>query len=152
MKRILVLMMVIGLVFGSLATAEAKKKKVKKITRVAEGTYDAPSLLLVGTCSSSGAVGCVSLISGIGETYVSAEVTDQTGQPVYVSVQADTDGDNTDDTIFGSFCGKTDAPLSIPEGTDLHFWVGVTPDPGIAGCVPAAGTTGKVTATFSNLP
>lgn len=152
MKKILVLMMVMGLVFGSIAGAEAKKKKPKKISRVAEGTYDAPSLLLVGTCTSSGAVGCVALISGPGETYVTAEVTDQTGQPVYVSVQADTDGDNQDDTVFGSFCGTTDAPLSIAEGTELHFWVGVTPDPGIAGCVPAAGTTGKVTATFSNMP
>ena len=152
MKRFLVLFLVLGLLMGSIATAEAKKKKPKKVSRVAEGTYDAPSLILVGTCSSSGAVGCVSLITGANEYFVSAEITDQSGQPVYVSIQSDANGDAQDDTSHGSFCGKTDAPISVPPGTDLHFWVGVTPDPGIAGCVPGAGTSGKVTATFSNLP
>jgi coenzyme F420-reducing hydrogenase gamma subunit len=153
MKRFVVLLMIVGLVAGSVATAEAaKKKKIKKVERVVEGAYDAPSLIAVGTCAQTGAIGCVSMISAANEVYVSAEVTDQTGQPVYVSIQGDANGDNQDDINYGTFCGATDAPIAIDAGVELHFWVGVTPDPGIAGCVPGAATTGTLKATFSNLP
>jgi hypothetical protein len=156
MKRILILMMIFGLVLGSIATADAKKKKkpaaAAKVERVVDGAYDAPSLLVVGTCAQTGAVGCVSIVTGAEEAFAQAEVTDQTGQPVFVSAQADTDGDSNDDLIIGSFCGKTETPLQFPGGTEVHFWIGVTPDPAIAGCAPGAGTTGTIKVTLSNLP
>lgn len=49
MKRILILTMVLGLVLGSIASAEAKKKKKKpaapvRIERVVEYAYDAPGI------------------------------------------------------------------------------------------------------------
>jgi hypothetical protein len=155
MKKSIIVLLVMGLV-ASMALAvpaQAKKKKVKKVVRTATGTYQAPSLIAVGTCTSTDAVGCVVLPTASNESYItSAKVTDQTGQPVYVSVQADTNGDAQDDAIYGSFCGELTEPLQIDPGTQLHFWVGVTPDPGIVGCVPGAATSGTVDATFSNMP
>ena len=154
MKRILVLMMALSLVVGAVASAEAgkKKKKPKKVERTVEGTYDGPTLVIAGFCGQSGAIGCVELVAGANESFVTAEVTDAHGQPVFVQIGADTDGNNQDDTSYGSFCGSTDEPLVVDPGATLHFWVGVSPDPSIAGCVPGLATTGKITATFSNLP
>jgi hypothetical protein len=155
-RRTLAVALILGLVGGALvAPAEAGKKKKKKkqrIERTVEGTYDLPTLVIAGSCSSSGAIGCVALPSAAKERFVTATVTDQHGQPVYVSVQADTDGNNQDDEVFGSFCGETDEPIAIQPGTELHFWVGFSPDPGFAGCVPGFATSGSIEATFSNLP
>jgi hypothetical protein len=154
MKKAILVALILGLVAGSMAApAEAKKKKKpKRVERTAEGAYDAPALILVGACAQTGAIGCVSIPTGPGERYVSVTVTDAHGQPVYVSIQADMDGNAQDDTVYGSFCGETTEPILVDESTELHFWVGATPDPGIAGCAPAAATTGTLTATFSNLP
>ena len=152
MKKTLVLFLVLGLIFGAVATAEAGKKK-KKVTREVEGSYDAPPLILAGTCAQSGAIGCVSFPTGPGEKYLTASVTDTHGQPVYVSVQAQMDPASTgDDTVFGTFCGETSEAIEVPSGVELHLWVGVSPDPGIAGCVPGQATSGTVSATLSNLP
>lgn len=158
MKKFVVLVALAGLLVGSLAgPAEAQKKKKKKgpqrTERTVEGTYAAPPLIIAGTCTSDGAVGCVELVSGAGEVYVTAKVEDAHGQPVFVSVQADTNGDAMDDATYGTFCGETANPLSVPEGAELHFWVGITPtSTDITGCQPAAATNGTVIATFSNLP
>ena len=154
MKKSLVVLLIMGLVASLAIAAPAQaKKKAKKVTRAVQGTYQAPTLIVVGTCTSTDAVGCVTLPTGSNETYItSAKVTDQTGQPVYVSIQADTDGDSQDDATFGSFCGELTEPIQIDPGVQVHFWVGVTADPGIAGCVPAVATTGTVDVTFSNMP
>jgi hypothetical protein len=155
-KKAILVALILGLIAGSFAApAEAKKKKKKKpqrIERTAEGSYDAPTLVIAGTCTQTGAIGCVAIPTGIGEHYVTATVTDSHGQPVYVSVQADMDGNNQDDTTYGSFCGETTEPILVDEGTELHFWVGLSPDPGFAGCVPGEATSGTLSATFSNLP
>lgn len=152
MKKVLVLFLVLGLVFGSIATAEAGKKKRKKVTREVQGGYDAPALIAVGTCAQTGAIGCVAIVTGPKEKYLSATVNDAHGQPVYVAVSADTDGDNSDDATFGSFCGTTEKPIEVTPGTELHLWVGFTPDPGFAGCVPGIATTGTIDVKLSNLP
>jgi hypothetical protein len=153
MKRSIVLFLVLGMIFGSIASAEAaKKKKPKKVSRTVEGSYDAPALIVAGTCSQTGAVGCVAIQTTLAEKFLTASVTDQHGQAVYVSVQADTDGNNQDDVVYGSFCGETTEPIAVDPGAALHLWVGVTPDPAMAGCAPAAATSGTVSATLSNLP
>lgn len=154
MKKAIVTALILGLVAASLsAPATAKKrKKPKRTERTVEGTYLTPSLIAVGGCGETNAIGCVVLTTGSTERFVTAKVTDAHGQPVFVSVQADTNNDMQDDVSFGSFCGETTAPIAVPSGQELHFWVGVTPDPAIAGCSPGEGTTGTVTATFSNLP
>lgn len=152
MRKPLVLLLVLGLMFGSIATAEAgkKKRKPKKVTRTVEGSYDAPALIVVGTCSQTGAIGCVSIVTGPKEKFLEVEVTDQHGQPVYVSIGADTDGNNQDDTDYGHFCGKTDGPIPVDPGVELHLWVGFTIDPNFAGCVPGFATSGTLTAKLSN--
>lgn len=154
MKRSLSILLVLGLVFAAFASApaQAKKKKPKKVTRTAEGSYDLPPLVVVGTCAQSGAIGCVSFTSATNEKFVTAKVTDAHGQPVAVSISANTDGQFGDDESYGEFCGETTEPIAIPGGTELHFWVGAATDLGISGCVPGAATSGTIKATFSNLP
>lgn len=155
MKRILILVLALGLVFGSIATAEAGKKKKKKkpvkITREAQGSYDAPTPVAVGGCAQTGAIGCVTIPTGPGEIYVTATVTDATGTPVPVSVQADLDGNNQSDMTYGAFCGSTEEPLLVDAGATIQFWVGLTPGSATLGC-PGFATSGTVDVVFSNMP
>lgn len=153
MKKSIAVALSLGLLVGALvAPAEAGKRKPKKVTRKVEGSYDLPPLVLVGTCSQTGAIGCVTFLTGPTEKFVTASVTDQHGQPVAVSISANTDGEVGDDESYGDFCGETEEPIAVPPSTELHFWVGAATDIGLSGCVPGAATSGKVTATFSNLP
>src|SRR5688572_22771008 len=102
MKRILVLMMVMGLVLGSIATAEAGKKKKKpaapvRVERVVEISYDHPSVGAVVLGRGGGyPVGfpeSQEIPTSSEETYFKIEVTDQSGQAVagYIG-QGDIDG------------------------------------------------------------
>ena len=154
MKRAIAVALALGLLAGAfVGTAEAgKKRKPKKVTREAEGSYDLPPLVIAGTCSQTGAIGCVAFVTGAKERYVTAEVTDQHGQPVAVSISANTDGEFGDDETYGTFCGKTEEPIEVAPGTELHFWVGAATDIGADGCVPGFATSGTVSAVFSNLP
>jgi hypothetical protein len=153
-KRAAVLVMILSLVVGSVAVAEAaKKKKPKRIERTVEGSYDAPPLVIAGTCAQSGAIGCVAIATGPGETFISkAKVTDAHGQPVVVSVSANTDGEIGDDVSFGTFCGEVTEPMPIDPGVELHMWVGVVQDAVTEACAPGLATTGTVSVTLSNLP
>ncbi len=155
MKRTLIIALVLGLVFGALTTAEAakKKKKPKKTERTVEGSYDAPPLVIAGTCAQSGAIGCVSIATGPGEAFITkAKVTDAHGQPVVVGVSANTDGQIGDDVSFGEFCGELTEPMPIEPGVELHFWVGTIADIVGQACAPGLATTGTVSVTLSNLP
>jgi hypothetical protein len=153
MKRSIVLFLVLGMIFGSIASAEAaKKKKPKKVSRTVEGSYDLPPLVIAGTCSQTGAIGCVAIQTGPTEKYLTAgSVTDQHGQDVLVSVSANTDGATGDDVTFGTFCGEITEPIEFEPGVQLHLWVGAI-DPGFAGCPPGAASTGTVSVTLSNRP
>jgi hypothetical protein len=51
MKRLLILFMVFGLVAGSVATAEAKKKKRTRVERTVRGSYG-PFVPQVTGCNS----------------------------------------------------------------------------------------------------
>ena len=152
MRRVLVVMTILGLLAGSLAApADAAKKKRTK--RTVKGSYDAPALIVAGSCSQTGGIGCVSIVTAAKERYLRAKVTDQHGQPVYVSISANLEGDDfEDDTSYGSFCGKTKKPIPVDPGVELHLWVGFQVDPGFVGCVPGIATSGTIKVTLSNLP
>jgi hypothetical protein len=109
-------------------------------------------LIVLGTCSQTGAIGCVAIVTAPNEKFLSAEVTDQHGQPVFVSVSADTDGDNSDDASYESFCGSTEEAIAIDPGVEVHLWVGLTPDSGFVGCAPGIATSGTISVTLSNMP
>ncbi len=79
-------------------------------------------------------------------------MTDDHGQPVAISVAADTDGDSITDTTYGVFCGKTDKPIKIAGGMEIIFWVGRARDAAATTCVPGIATQGTLDVTFSNLP
>jgi hypothetical protein len=155
MKRILILMMVIGLVFGSIATAEAGKKKKKtappapvKVERVVEFEYacPCPGLFQLGALTGGDpnlGGGVVSI--GAGEVYLTAEATDVTGQPVAVGVQQDLDGDGGNNPV-GTFCTTTAEPMAINEGLELRIFVG---NPTVCPGVLAGGT---IKFTLSNMP
>lgn len=151
MKRFLVLFLILGLVVGSVATAEAgKKKKPKKVEREAESVYDTPAIghpdLIVGC---SGSTGCANFGIGPKERFISLEIVDSAGLPVYGSASQDLDGDNFGDEGF-NFCGKTDEPMPIHPGVELNIFIsaaGGTSPP----CAGAA-TSGTVKAVISNLP
>ncbi len=153
MKRAIAVALTLGLLAGAMvAPAEAgKKKKPKRVERQAQGTYAAPATL-VGSCTQTDGIGCMGIVSGPGENFVSAEVTDSLGQPVAISVEADLDGNNTTETDFGMFCGKTDKPIAIEPGVELIFWVGRADVIAATACAPGIATQGTLDVTFSNLP
>lgn len=158
MKRYIAIIMILGLVVGSITTAEAAKKKKKKkapkkTERTVEGGYDAPPLVIAGTCAQSGAIGCVSIATGPKEAFITkATVTDAHGLPVVVGVSANTDGQIGDDVSYGEFCGELEEPMQIDPGVELHFWVGVIADVVSQRCAPGLATTGTISVTLSNLP
>ena len=152
MKKLLVLMMILGLVVGSIATAEAgkKKKAPAKTTREAQATYVSTGVVAAGNCTQTDAVNCPRIPSGPGEIYVTAKVTDITGQAVPVAVKADLDANGNTETLYGVFCGETTEPILIDAGAEVTFWVGISPDTAALGCAP--GIQGTIDAVFSNMP
>lgn len=151
MKRMFVLVMVLGLVAGSTVAADAaKKKKPRKVERQATGTYQSTGVVAVGTCAQTDAINCVRIPAASTEQYVSAVVKDSGGQAVPVAVKADLDGNNSTETLYGVFCGKTAEPIKIDPGVEVTFWVGITSDSASKACPPP--TNGSIDVTFSNLP
>lgn len=156
MKKTLTTLLTVALVAGAFALpADAKKKKPKKpvkVERVAQGTYTAPATV-VGNCTQTDGVGCMTIPAGPEESYITAKVTDDSGQPVLVSVQADLNGDAQSDTTYGVFCGETVEPIQVDPGVALIFWVSpLASTADRAGCAPGQGTAGTLDVTFSNMP
>lgn len=155
MKKAIAVALSLGLLAGALVgPAEAGKKKKKKPQRVereAQGTYAAPATI-VGNCTQTDGIGCMTIASGPGEKYVTGTVTDEHGQPVAISIAADLDGDMQTETIYGAFCGETAEPIEIDEAVDLVFWVGRAADAISLGCAPGIGTQGTLDVVFSNMP
>jgi hypothetical protein len=136
----------VATIFG----ADAGAAKPRKRTRVAKGSYVAPATA-IGFCSQQEGIGCMTFPSGPKEKYVTAVVKDAHGQPVAISIQADTDGDSFSDKTYGTFCGKTAKPIKIDPGASLIFWVSTPASIAGTRCVPGEGTQGKITVKFSNL-
>jgi hypothetical protein len=148
-------MIALGLIAGLLLAmggvdATAANRKKKKV-RTAQGTYSAPATV-VGNCTQFDGIGCMTIVSGTGERYITASVKDAHGQPVAISVQADTDGDMFTDKTYGNFCGKTAKPIKIDPGASLVFWVSTPTTIVATKCAPGEGTQGTLRVKFSNLP
>ena len=157
MKRLIAASLVLGLMFGAVATAEAgkKKKKPKKVSRTMEAPYSAPGFgtATVGVGCSPALGSCGNFTIGPDEHYAKITLTDQTGTPTAFSVAQDTEpGDptNTIETNHGMFCGTTgDEPIQILPGYEMTVFIWAWGD---VACPTGFGTTGTVTAEFSNLP
>ena len=148
MRKLLVAAVVSGLIVGSIASAEAGKKKApKKTTRVAEASYIAPARFYYAPTGDN--IGGASFPTGTGEAYVSITIEDDLGQDVSAAVGQDPEGDNTVSTT--GFCTSTEEPVPIEPGLEVTVFVYAGPctAPALA---PAFATQGKIVATFSNLP
>lgn len=146
MKRLIAVSLVLGLMFGAVATAEAGKKKKKpvRIERVVEGTYDNPAPGIGGVVYFNNLGGQLDAPSGPNEFYMSIEIVDDSGQPTYFNISAD-------GTIIGGGCGKTETPIESTPG--LAYKISVTMGPGLEApdCMGVA-TSGTIKVTFSNMP
>jgi hypothetical protein len=150
MKRFLILALVIGLVFGSIATADAgkkKKKKSKRIERVVEARYEAPAAIGVGGVGG-GCVGCPALPNGANETWMKVEVTDDVLPIAGVELSpGDADGDGFQDS--GWFvCGESEW-IAIPEGVAMQSFPWAVAGPS---CPGGGATSGTIKITYSNAP
>src|SRR5688500_10633772 len=150
MKRSLILILALGLVFGSIATAEAGKKKPKRVEREVPGSYTSTGVVAVGLCSQTDGTNCMEIPTAANESYLTAKITDAHGLAVPVAVKADQDGDGSTEVLYGTFCGETTEPIQIDPGAAVVFWIGISSDTAALACPP--GTTGTVDVTFSNLP
>ncbi|MDQ3646507.1 MAG: hypothetical protein M3345_06160 [Actinomycetota bacterium] len=154
MKRLLLLFMVLGLIAGSVATAEAeKRKKPPRVERTVEVTYDAPFVPMTVCGEWSGlSWGCVDVPTRKTEASFTAKVTDAHGLPVAVNVYS-----SNEYGTFGhyrTFCGETTEAWAIQPGvTSLTLVVGPHwPYPPTPDC-PTSGmaTTGTISVTLSNI-
>lgn len=152
MRKTISIALALGLLVGGfIGTAEAGKKKPKRVERQAQGTYAAPATV-VGNCTQTDGIGCMSITSGPGETYLTGKVTDSHGQPVVITVDGQLDEDINTDITYGTFCGETDEPIKIDPGVQLVFWVGRAADAAATQCLPGVGTQGTLDVVLSNLP
>lgn len=165
MKRSLILFMILGLIVGSVTTAEAGRARPKRVERTVEGTYATQFLPGNSWCTPYNGLepphglGCVAVETRKGEAYLTGKVEDAHGQPVLVSlVTEDPDGNSGQWIYHGSFCGETAEPIEFFRGVDVYLVVGyggpnlTDPAPSLADCDPMLGTTGTVSVTLSNLP
>jgi hypothetical protein len=158
MKRFLILFMILGLIAGSVATADAGQAGRKRAERTVEGSYATQfvpfSGLVTAPCAESGAIGCVTVQTRAQEEYLTATVTDAHGQPVLVAVDS-WDPHTGAPTEYGTFCGETEEAIRFRPGVELRFapgyWDPYLPTPW-ATCPPGFGTTGTISVTLSNLP
>ncbi|MDQ3963618.1 MAG: hypothetical protein M3277_06880 [Actinomycetota bacterium] len=136
---------------GQLPDAAAGKKKKKRVERTAEAQYAGFSGFrgaAEGTCDTDG-VGCVIMPVEPGERFVSVEVTDTAGQPVWASVYVYGYGEST---AHEHVCGTSERPFAMTWALEeLVVVITQTTGGATSPCIGPA-TVGTVTATFSNLP
>lgn len=157
MKRFLIMFMILGLIAGSVAAADAEERFERAERTVEAGYYGAQLLYQYRSCAVSGGAGCVTLDTLPSEDSLTAKVTDAHGQPVSVWVvdaaerQIELDGPNL---VYGTFCGQTTEPIRFEPGAQLELWVGgewwptwVVPE--VPRCFPGAATTGTISVTLS---
>ena len=148
MKRYLVVLLALSMVFATLTSAHAGKKKApKKTTRVESVDYFAPAYFSWNPTGEHN-IGGVSVPTAMGENFVSVEIEDMTGMPVSAAVGQDPEGDGTVTTT--DFCTSTEEPLPIDPGLEVVVFVFVGPCTSPPG--PAFATQGTVHVTLSNIP
>ena len=156
MKRFLMLSMILGLIAGFVATAEAKNgQKPTRTERTVEGSYATQFVPFNVYCYQQAGVGCVEIETRKDEAFLTAKAVDAHGQPVLVQVWGWGDEPQHSDD-YGSFCGETDEPIAFDRGADVYLVVGYDGSgdlgPSMSKCRPGIGTTGTVSVTLSNLP
>ena len=149
------IIMIVGLTAGSVATAEAKKPQHKRVARTMQGEYTSPSIPFAPQCRPNDAFGCLTFKTRENERFLTAEVTDAHGRPVFVTVEGP-DPDHPPHFIrYGTFCGQTKDPIAFPRGVGVRlrvaFWITDLPT-ALAGCPTMFGTAGTISVTLSNLP
>lgn len=156
MKKALAVALMMGLLAGSMVgSAEAAKKK-KKVQRVVEHAYSAPSPGVGGApysaclASQMDNAGCVNIPISSTEKFVTVEIGDASGMGAYWILAQDTDTSEGDVgyDIFHYGCGNSEEPIPVTPGLELRISVYAF---GGSAC-PAVGTTGTIKATLSNVP
>ena len=155
MKRFLMLVVILGLIAGTVATAEAEQAGRQE--RTVEGSYATQFVPFNVWCKRQGGVGCVTIDTRKSEAFLTAKAVDAHGQPVLVEVWGEDTYRGPGYWIdYGSFCGETDEPIAFDRGVDVYLVVGyfwlTDLAPSLAKCRPTFGTTGTVSVTLSNLP
>ncbi len=159
-RRILVLMVLLGMVFGYLSTAEAAKKKKKinkpkKIEREVELSYECPCGVKGGAYwelseETGHNIGGVRVtFHPTRERYVAATADDDSGQKVVMRIMTDADGDGSLDDGVGDICNETDEPILVPATGE--FWVAVM-NGTCDDASPAVALGGTITFVLSNVP
>ena len=159
MRKAISVALALGLLVGAfVGPAEAGKKKKKapvKVERVVELPYQCPCgpstpVASQGFWLAGGTFGGGPVATGAEENFVKVEITEQTGQTVFVSLGQDTDGDGFSDTDVGDVCGDSgDKALPVPApGSEVSafVYVGTCPDG-----TPSIATSGTIKLTFSNI-
>jgi hypothetical protein len=151
MKRSLIVFMVVGLVAGSVMTAEAKgNKRPTRVERTVEGSYGPYPSPVTGCNEPLGTFSCMVVATRWTESFYTAKVTDTHGQPVLFSVWSDY-GDGE-----GVFCGETPEPIAFSPHAQLHFHVAeptwITSGHALECPANRIKTTGTISVTLSNRP
>jgi hypothetical protein len=156
MRKLTVLIAVAAVAISSFGVgpADAAKKKKKPKPRVFQTTYTCPcGVQVLGTGPGfrlGSGEGGVQIATSPKEKFITFELTDDSGQPVFFSLTQNLEGDdNLYETDVGEGCGKTTEPLSIPQpGSDIvAFLYSGTCDTGVA-----VATGGKAKAVLSATP
>ena len=152
-RRSFTVLLAISLVAGVVGfIPEAGAAKKKKVERTEERDYVGFSGFrgaVEGSCEGE-PVGCVVFAIEPGERFVSVEITDQAGEPVWASVYlyGYTDGATPHEHV----CGASDGPLALGRGVEELVVVITQTTGGATSPCTGAATTGTVSATFANLP
>ena len=147
MKRVLILLLALALGVGSASTAAAAKRKPARVQRTVTGHYGPYPAPVTGCNDVLTSFACMVVHTRSNEAFLTAEVTDEHGLPVYVEVHG------RFGRFPGAFCGRTTEPLAVHPGDELHIYVGL-PAWGLQGKCPqhSVKTTGTIRLTLSNRP
>ena len=152
MKRFLMMFMILGLIAGSVAAAEAKKRP-QRLERTVEASYT-QQFLDDPYCWQTGG-SCIRIKPHKGEAFFTATAVDDHGQPVLVTAWGPETGQGSQRHYYGSFCGETDEPIAFMPGFDIDLRVdlpGGNGSPSVVADCPMFGTSGTISVTLSDLP
>lgn len=157
MRKALSVMVMIGLLVGSLAMpAEAGKKKKKKppapvkVERVVEVRYEASAIGGADTPAiyPTGPIFPVNFVAGPGEVFAKVEIIDDFSPNASAGFSYDSDGDGLNDAGF-DVCGSTPEPVEVIPGTQYNIFPYLLPS---TTCTDGVATSGTIKITLSNLP
>ncbi len=149
MTRIVVAVVMAGLFAAvGLSPAEAGKSRKKK-TREETDTYMVPA---IGSADATGTCGidCTRFATSTTERFMTIKVEEASGTTPAITIGQDTvEGDGFVERV-AEVCGESVAPIPITPGAEVVVWVWATPS--VLNNCNGIGTTGTITAVFSNRP